>query len=186
MKRVVIVHGWEGRPEGEWRPWLKKKLLEKGYKVDIPGMPNTLHPKMKDWVKFLKKTVGTPNKDTVLLGHSLGAITILRYLENLREGQKVGAVILMAGFSYDLEYEGYNGEVSTFFQTPVNFEEVKKHCDKFVIVHSEEDKWVPVKHAYLFKEKLGAETIVQKGMGHYSGNDGIVETPIILDIIEKL
>ena len=186
MKRVIIIHGWEGYPEEGWRPWLKKKLLEKGYQVDIPSMPNTAHPKMTEWVGHLRKVIAAATNEVILVGHSLGAITILRYLEELKEGEKIGAAIFLAGFSHDLEYEGYKSELSNFFQTPVDFEEVKKHCNKFIVLHSEDDKWVYIKHAYLLKEKLGAETIIQKGMKHYSGDDGIMELPILLALIEKI
>lgn len=26
MKRVIMIHGWEGYPEEGWRPWLKQKV----------------------------------------------------------------------------------------------------------------------------------------------------------------
>lgn len=186
MKRVIMIHGWAGYPEEEWRPWLKQKLLEKGYKVDIPSMPNSDNPKMTEWLEYLRRIIGKPTEDIILVGHSLGAITILRYLEELKEGEKIGAAIFLAGFSYDLEYEGYNKELANFFETPVNFEEVKKHCNKFIVLHSEDDKWVDIKHAHLFKEKLNAETIIQKSMRHYSGDDGISELPILFELIEKI
>jgi len=32
-KRVFLIHGWEGSPEEGWRPWLKKELEKRGFKV---------------------------------------------------------------------------------------------------------------------------------------------------------
>ena len=31
MKRVYIIHGWEGYPEEGWFPWLKKELEDRGF-----------------------------------------------------------------------------------------------------------------------------------------------------------
>lgn len=75
-------------------------------------MPHTDHPKMQAWVRHLKKVVGTPDKDCYFVGHSLGCITILLYLESLHGNQEVGGVVLVAGFTSDLGYE----ELHSFFR----------------------------------------------------------------------
>lgn len=185
-KRVFLIHGWEGYPEEGWRPWLKKKLEEKGFEVMIPALPDTASPTMDKWVPYLAEILETPDKSTYFVGHSLGCITILRYLEALGENQKVGGAILIAGFAHNLEYDGYKGELSSFFQTLVNWEEIKKHCNKFIAIHSDDDPWVPVKHNDIFKEQLGAEAIVMHNMKHFGGDDGINELPIALESVLKL
>ncbi|MBU4141279.1 hypothetical protein KKE99_00155, partial [Patescibacteria group bacterium] len=30
QKRIFIIHGWEGAPESNWFPWLKKQLEKQG------------------------------------------------------------------------------------------------------------------------------------------------------------
>ncbi len=57
--------------------------------VQVPAMPNTAEPKIETWVPFLEKLVGKPDKDTYLVGHSIGCQTILRYLDGLKEGEQV-------------------------------------------------------------------------------------------------
>ena len=185
MKTVIVIHGWAGYPEEGWKPWLKKELLKKGYKVLIPLMPNTKTPKLNDWLKHLKKIVGIPNEQLILIGHSLGVITILRYLEDLKN-EKIKGAILISGFSYNLEYQGYNNELLNFFQKAVNFKKVKKHCKKFIILHSTHDPYVPIKHAYLLKEKLNAVVIIKKGTSHFSGDEGLTKLPTLLKLIEKI
>lgn len=181
MKRAFLIHGWEGYPEEGWRPWLKKELEQRDFEVIVPAMPDTATPTMEKWVPYLAEVVGNPDGQTYFIGHSLGCITILRYLEILEADKKVGGVVLVAGFGHDLEYKDYKGELSSFFQTPVDWEGIKKRCKRFVAIHSEDDPWVPVKHNKLFRDKLGAKTIIQHGMKHYSGDDGIVELPVVLD-----
>ncbi len=80
QKRVFIIHGWEGSPQGDWFPWLKKELETKSFVVEVPIMPDTMHPTLEGWLGHLKKITGEPNENTYFIGHSLGVITILRYL----------------------------------------------------------------------------------------------------------
>lgn len=77
MKRVFIIHGWDGNPDEGIFPWLKKELETKGFQVCNPAMPEPLKPQIDEWVKFLAEQVGTPDKDTIFFGHSIGAQTIL-------------------------------------------------------------------------------------------------------------
>ena len=180
-KRVIMIHGWEGYPEEGWRPWLRKELEPRGFTVSIPAMPETQLPQMEKWVAYLSETIGIPDEQTYLVGHSLGAITILRYFESLKNKQIIGGAIFISGFSYDLEYAGYNHELASFFKTPVDWKKIKLHCPKFTVIHSTDDKWVPVKHAMLLTEKLHAKKIIQTDMKHYGGDDGIFELPIVLN-----
>lgn len=186
MKRAFLIHGREGYPEEGWMPWLKQELEKKGFEVFVPAMPDTATPTMDKWVPFLAEVVGKPDENCYFVGHSLGCITILRYLETLKEGENVGGAVLVAGFGHDLEYVGYKGELSSFFRTLADWERVKKHCDKFVAIHSDDDPWVPLKHNNLFRDKLGAKTIVEHNMKHFSGNDGIMKLPVALNEMLKM
>ena len=181
-KRVFIIHGWEGHPEEGWIPWLKKELEKKNYEAVAPEMPETNFPKLSGWLPKLKQVAGNPDENTCLVGHSLGCITILRYLESLKENEVIGGAVLIAGFTDDLGHK----EISNFFETPINFEEIKKHCKKFIAIHSDNDPHVALKYGDIFKEKLGAEVIVKHNMKHFSGEDGITELPIALEELLKI
>jgi uncharacterized protein len=176
-KRVFLIHGWEGRPDGGWRPWLKNELEKRKFTVTAPAMPDTNHPKMDAWVNHLAKTIGTPDKDCYLVGHSLGCITILRYLETLKPGQKIGGAILVAGFVSDLGFD----EVKTFFKKPLEWNEITAHCKKFVAIHSDNDPYVSLHYGDIFKEKLKASVVVEHNMKHFSGSDGVLQLPVALN-----
>lgn len=180
VKRVFIIHGWEGSPKTGWKPWLKTKLEKLGFKVFAPQMPNASHPKMKEWINHLTKIVGLPDKDCYFIGHSLGCITILRYLESLKECQ-IGGAVLVAGFTSNLGYE----ELESFFTKPVDWASMKAHCKKFVAIHSDNDPYVSLHYGDFFKENLEAEVIVQHNMKHFS-EGGVNELPITLESIIKI
>lgn len=185
-KRAFLIHGWQGYPEEGWRPWLKNELTKRGFEVFIPAMPDTNHPKMDAWVNHLKKIVGKPDENCLFIGYSLGCIAILRYLETLGDIQRIAGAIFVAGFTDDLEYPGYKGELSSFFKSKMSWQKLKKICQKFFAIHSDNDPWVPLKHGNILKEKLGAELIVMYDMKHFSGDDGIFKLPIVLELIVKI
>src|SRR5262245_36210298 len=98
MKRVFIVHGWDGHPEEGWFPWLKAELEKKGFAVQVPAMPETKHPKIEPWVATLSQLVGKTDANTYFVGHSIGCQTILRYLAGLPKGSQVGGAVFVAGW----------------------------------------------------------------------------------------
>ena len=98
MKRMFIVHRWDGTPKSDWYPWLKKELEKKGFKVEVPEMPNTSEPKINDWVAHLKKVVGKLDSKTYFIGHSIGCQAIMRFLEKEDYNGKVGNIVFVAGW----------------------------------------------------------------------------------------
>ncbi|HEY4509940.1 MAG TPA: alpha/beta hydrolase, partial [Candidatus Paceibacterota bacterium] len=68
MKRVFLIHGWEGSPESNWFVWMKNELEQKGFDVTAPAMPDSMNPKMDAWVSHLAKIVGDPNEETYFIG----------------------------------------------------------------------------------------------------------------------
>jgi uncharacterized protein len=182
MKTVISIHGWGGYPNEGWRPWLKDELAKKNIIVINPAMPKTDNPKEEEWVNYLHEVIKNPNEDLILLGHSLGAITILRYIERLNENEKIEAAIFVAGFTNDLGFK----ELSNFFTKPIEWEKIKSHCDKFIIVYSDNDPIVPTKYATILKDKLDGVVLEQHNMKHFSGDDGITMLPVVRDEVLKL
>lgn len=181
-KRVIIIHGFEGSPQGNWFPWLKSELEKIDCEVLIPAMPNAYHPKMSEWIDLIKETVDSPNEDIYFVGHSLGVIAILRYLESLEDGEVVGGVILVAGFSESIG----NEELKSFFESPLQYQKIKKSVGRFVVIHSDNDPAVPFRNAELLCDKFGAELVVIKGGGHMNAKAGYYELPIVLEKLEEL
>ncbi|MBR9680783.1 MAG: hypothetical protein GOU98_03080 [Candidatus Altiarchaeota archaeon] len=174
--KVYSIHCWEGSPKGYWQPWLKKELEAKGFEIVIPVMPNTANPKFNEWLSHMQKVV-TKSDGVYFVGHSLGCITIMRFLETLPKGIKAKTVVMVAGFSDDLGYQ----KISSFFQTELDWEKIKNSCENFVAIFSDDDPHVPLKHADIFMEKLGAKIIIKKGRKHFGENT----MPEVLDEISK-
>jgi len=182
MKKVIIVHGWEGSPQANWFPWLKKKLEARGFIVEIPAMPDTMHPTLNGWLAHLQNIVREPDENTYFVGHSLGVITILRYIESFKEHKNIGGAVLVAGFPEPI---GYN-ELNTFFAKPLDYQRVKQTISKIIAIHSDNDPYISLKNGEILKEKLGAKLIIVSKGGHLNIEDGFTELPVALDAVLEI
>jgi uncharacterized protein len=190
MKRVVIVHGWDGTPEEGWFPWLKRELEVSGFKVVVPQLPDARWPRIEKWIPALSAEVGAVDEETYFVGHSMGCQAIVRYLETLSQEQKAGGAVFVAGFFKRLTGLGDDPEVQRmdehWLTTPLDLEIAKIHLPQSIAIFSDDDSWVPLDNQDDFKNKLGSKIIVEHAMKHFSGGTGCVELPIVLESVLKL
>ncbi|HEX8591646.1 MAG TPA: alpha/beta fold hydrolase [Candidatus Paceibacterota bacterium] len=189
MKRVFIVHGWDGSPVTGWFPWLKSELEARGFLVHVPQLPDTECPRIEKWVPALAGAVGAPDEDTYFVGHSMGCQTIARYLETLPDDRKVGGVVFVAGFFRrltGLDTEEERELDREWAEAPLNFEKVRLHMKRSVALFSDDDPCVPVTNAQDFDERLGADVIIQSKQSHFNEGAGFKELPIVLEKVLEL
>lgn len=179
MKRAILIHLYEGYPEYSWYPETKRRLEELGFKVEIPSMPNPNSPKLHKWIMVLKKMIQKPDENMFLIGHSIGAVTILRHLENLHQDEKVGGVVLVAGFTDDMGYEVF----SNFFTSPLRLESIKNKAKSFTIIVSDDDPYVDMKYGYELSKKLNGKLIIKKNMKHMSKD--CIDLPEVAEAIKE-
>ena len=170
-KRVFIIHGWGGYPDQGWLLALKLNLQEKGFLVYSPAMPDTHNPDIKKWVSRLSSLVNGLETTDCFVGYSLGSQAIMRYLEMLPENKKARKVVFVAGFlrlmNLDKEEEK---ALDPWLKERINLERVKKHCNGFTAIFSNDDPIVPLSNKDAFEKKLGAKIIIKNKMGHFINN----------------
>lgn len=186
IKRVIIVHGWAGNPKQAWFPWIENELISKGFKVIIPKMPQSMKPKIEEWVRHLEKTVGRLDENTYFIARSIGCQTIMRYFENTN--QTAGGCVFVGPW---LKLSGINDEkykqiAKPWLETSIDFKKVKKACKKFTCLFSNDDPFVPVENQEFFKKNIGAKIIMLTGYGHFGDREKIEKLPIALEEFLKL
>ena len=190
MKRVFIVHGWDGTPEESWFPWLKQQLEERGLEVSVPQMPEAHNPRIQNWVPALVAAVGTVDKDTYFIGHSMGVQTIARYIESLPDGSHVGGAVFVAGFFKRLTGLENDPDVQEtdkhWLTAPIDLEKVAQRMRASIAIFSDNDPWVPLDNQDDFRRQLHSLVITVRSMGHFSGNDGITELPVALEALMSI
>lgn len=166
MKRAIIVHCWGGKANYAWYPWVKTQLEKAGYKVAVPGMPDAEVPRLDKWLPHLQEIIGKPDDELVLIGHSIGTVTIMRYLEALPEGQQIDKAVLVAGFTDPLGMQ----ELENFFETRLDFTKIKpKAKGGFVVIQSDDDPYVSGQYGTRLKSELNAKLVIKHAAGHMSG-----------------
>ncbi|MCF7834075.1 MAG: alpha/beta hydrolase [Candidatus Pacebacteria bacterium] len=181
MKRVIIVHRWEGGSHDDWYPWLKSEFEKLGYEVQVPNMPDTEVPIIKKWVDTLTEIVGTPDINTYFIGHSIGCQAILRYLETINT--PVGGAIFVAGWFNleNIEDEEAQEIARPWIEIPINLVKVKSILPKATLIISENDPYGCLEENQQKFSKVTTNEIVISNAGHFTSEDGYIEIPEVID-----
>ena len=182
MKRVFIIHGYTGYPDKNWFPWLKSELEKLGVQAIVLSMPHTEAPQLSEWLPYLQTQVGVADEETYFVGHSLGCVTIFRYLESLSEGIKIGGVVLVAGFSSPIHFH----ELDNFFETPLNNEKIKTIAERIIAINSDNDPHVPYVQAEELRDRFDADLTTIHNGGHLNEKTGYTEFPLLLEKLKEI
>ena len=169
MTNVLILHGTDATPDSNWFMWLKGKLVGRGYHVWLPQLPSSDKPSTKTYTKFLLANKKFKfDEDTILIGHSSGAVEILNLLQHLPIKAHIKAAVLVSAFKDDLGRD----DLSDLFSEPFDFEKIKQHCGKFSFIHSDDDPYCPLEHAQYLAAETNGEVMVFEGQGHFNTDVG--------------
>ncbi len=191
-ERAFIFYGYQGYPGEAWQPWLKAELERRGLEVSLPEMPHADRPTIPEWTAFIARLVGAPDGQTILIGHSLGAQAVLRYLEALgASGGSVARTILIASnFPFGMSAEdadqrtGGDPVLMPWLITGVDPAMVSRAAGKCIVILSDNDPYIPFEEARSsFKAIPGAKVVVVPGKGHFNEDDRITELPAALEAV---
>ncbi|HEY0907981.1 MAG TPA: alpha/beta fold hydrolase [Candidatus Paceibacterota bacterium] len=186
MKRVIIVHRWDGNSGNDWRAWLKSELERKGFEVIAPDMPDTFAPAIDKWVAALAKAVGTPDKNTYFVGHSIGCQTILRYLE--RTSTPVGGAVFVAGWFNleNLESDEVRSIARSWIEGKIDAAKVRTALSSSTLIISDNDPYGCFDENKRKFAEIGSKIVVIPDGGHFTEDEGCKELPAIIEELEKL
>lgn len=174
MKKALILHAWYNRPPDHWYPWLKTELEKKGYTVFIPELP-TANTNLPSLIKMLAKIDETlvVDKDTVVIGHSLGTLLAMR----LAEKKKYKKMILFAAWDFD----DLTKEHRLFWPNKLNHKKIKENVKEIICFASDNDPYVTYWQVGEMCKRLSAKCILIKGAGHFTKDkDKIEKIPQVL------
>jgi len=182
MAKYLILHGTDATPHDNWFMWLKGVLVGKGHQVWLPQLPNAATPNQKVYTEFLLSNPKfTFDDQTVIIGHSSGAVEALYLLQHLPKNIQIKAAFLVSAFKNDLEWDALAG----LFTETLDFEEIKHHCPDITFIHSDTDPYVPLEHAQYLAAQTNGRLIVYEGQGHFNTelSPDYKKFPELLDIV---
>jgi len=178
MKRVILLHG-NGNSSGSdnWQPYIKQELEKLGVTCLSPDLPDNVAARMSHWFPYFEETLNI-GKDDIVVGHSSGALAIMKYAEN----HEVGGSVLVGTYYTDLGYE--DEKASGYFDTPWNWEAIKKNQPWTAIFASEDDPYIPIEEPRFIRDQLNSEYYELKNEGHFGGETNPkLEFPELLELL---
>ncbi len=160
-----------------WKPNLGDALGD-DYEVILPRMPNSANAKYLEWKIWFEKYFPVIKDNIILIGHSLGASFLAKYLSEEDFHKKIKATFLIAG-PYGKDDERDLVE----FAPPENLESLTKQGGKIFLYHSKDDPVVLFQELKKYEDRLPtAHTRVFEGRGHFNQE----ELPEIVKDINSL
>ena len=180
MKKVFIIHGYQGSPNGGWRPWLMAELEKQDIYACALPMPNPNEPLVDEWTAEIARHINSDD-EVYLVGHSLGTPAILHYLQSPK-AKKIAGAVLVSG---PIEVTP-NKKISNFLDRKFDFKSIKSKAKNFTVIHGDNDPFVPLSHAEKLAKELGCELIIVKNGGHLNGSSGWTKLPHALEALNKM
>lgn len=181
MKKVFIVHGFEGSPNGGWRPWLMAELEKLDIYACALSMPDPARPSPDEWVAEIARHVERNRNDEIyLVGHSLGVPAILRYISTMPKADVVSGAVLVSGPCSKTKRD----VLAPFFEPPFDFDAIRSRVAKFAIIHGDNDPVVPLDQAQTLSKELRAPLTIVPNGAHLNGSAGWLALPQCLEALQ--
>lgn len=163
LKKLEIDFEDLTNPAKKWRRNLGETLGQE-FTIIAPEMPNSLNAKYMEWEIWFDKIVPHLDSQVMLLGHSLGASFLAKYLSENKFTKRISALFLVAACFDD---EGLEYSLDDF-KMPEDLSGIAKQADKIFLYHSEDDPVVPFAHLQKFSKAIpGATLRIFKDRGHF-------------------
>jgi uncharacterized protein len=170
MKRqVLFIHGG-GQGAYEADKELAANLRDElgaAFDVRCPEMPDEESPEYEAWKEEIEQELATLDGEVILVGHSLGALILLKYVSEVKMGKPVAGLFLVAtpyvgtgGWEFEEDALREDFAAKLPLRLPV------------FLYHSHDDEVVPFAHLALYEAKLPQATLHEfDGRGHQFDND---------------
>lgn len=169
MRKIILIHGnGGGKASDNWLPFVKKQLENFGISVIARDFPDNDLARYSYWIPFLKDELKA-DKDTVIVGHSSGAVCAMRFAEKY---PLLGSVLVGACYT-DLGFE--KEKLSGYYDAPWDWASIRKNQKWIIQFASTDDRWIPISEARHISEQLKTEYYEFSDRGHFGGDQEVKE-----------
>lgn len=182
--KIIILHGAYGYPSENWFAWLKEELSSLGVHCEVPQLPTPGGQSLENWISAFSETAKSIDSASILIGHSLGAAFLLRYLE--LSSVKIKAAILVGAFIGKIAVPHFDCINESFFTQDFQWEIIQKSSAYFACYHGSNDPYVPQVQFELIANRLKAQKILVPRAGHFNLASGYSTFPQLLSHLKQL
>jgi len=174
LPKVILIHGNGGSTAGDiWLPWLERELARAGLDVINETFPDNVKARAKYWLPFLDELGADEN--TILIGHSSGAVAAMRYAETHR----LAGSVLVGVCHTDL---GDRGEAASgYYRAPWQWQRIRENQPWIGIFNSVDDPCIPVAEARFVAAQLRCQYFEFTDRGHFMAT----ELPEVLQFVRR-
>ena len=182
---IFLVHGTMGKPFENWFPWLESKLSEKKICCVIPSFPTPEHQNYSDWERLMDYycELGVVNEETVLVGHSCGAIFLVHYI--LKHKLVVKGLICVSGYNNFISGFDMMDKLNESFYVNVGSIDVTSFVKKVICFYGDNDPNIPQEVLHEFAVNVSGEVHCVPNAGHFNASAGYHTCPVVLNAIVR-
>lgn len=181
ITNIYLIHGYTASPTSNWFQDFKANLDSDTVKVDILEMPNSNNPQLAQWIAYMKDCINRIDENTIFVGHSLGCVSILHYLNQVSV-KKIKALFMVSGFIERTPIP----ELKEFIQPQLNYSKFKEIAENIVSISAKDDDIVPYNYSEYMAKKLDSEFILLNQGKHFIDRDNITVFPLLINEIKKI
>lgn len=172
--KAILIHGNGGSTAGDiWLPWLERELARLDLEVINQTFPDNVKARSTYWLPFLDGLGADEN--TILIGHSSGAVAAMRYAETHR---LIGSVLVGVCHT-DL---GDGGEAASgYYREPWRWQAIRDNQSWIGIFNSVDDPCIPIAEARFVATQLRCSYFEFSDRGHFMDS----ELPEVLQFVRR-
>jgi len=179
--QVYLIHGYTASKTSNWFPSFKKELQSEKVDVIILDMPNSKNPQFNEWIGHIEKSIKNYDENSIFIGHSLGCVTLLNYL-NINRLNSVKGLFLVSGFIEETPIP----ELEQFVQSELDFEYIINLTKNRIAISAIDDDIISHEYSQRMADKLNATFILLNEGKHFIDRDNFVNFPFLVNEVKKL
>lgn len=161
MTKTLIVHGLDGSPDPHWQHWWA--MTDSA--AIVVNLPNPSRPSPAEWEVELASVI-LRHPDSILVGHSLGAVLIARVLSTWPQLRARGALLVAPAETQGNDRIGQFGAIP---ERPLGLPSA--------VVASRNDPWMGFDRAGQLARNWGADLVDLGQAGHINVASGFGPWP---------
>ena len=173
--KAILIHGNGGCTAADiWLPWVERELTALGLDVINQTFPDNIKARAKFWLPHLESLGADEN--TILIGHSSGAVAAMRYAETHR---LLGSVLV--GVCHTDLGDGFEA-ASGYYAEPWQWQRIRNNQQWMAIYNSIDDPHIPIAEARFMAAQLRCSYFEFTDRGHFVDSR---EFPEVVELISK-
>lgn len=158
--KAIFIHGNGGCTAGDiWLPWLERELTALGISVINQTFPDNIKARAAVWLPHLESLGADEN--TILIGHSSGAVAAMRYAESHR---LLGSILV--GVCHTDLGDSFEA-ASEYYRSPWQWDAIRDNQEWIAIYNSTDDPHIPIAEARFIASQLRCSFFEFTDRGHF-------------------